>query len=103
MAEPKQVTTFTIPQTHLSLAGHFPGNPVVPGVVILQKIISIFQQQHPQFSVAGIPNAKFIKPVLPAVEVKVEFSVKNLSTIFLCSAVDGTVLAKGELRLCGAD
>ena len=34
-----------IPADHPSLAGHFPGNPVVPGVLLLNHLLSAIEDQ----------------------------------------------------------
>jgi 3-hydroxyacyl-[acyl-carrier-protein] dehydratase len=34
------VTDISFPSTHPALAGHFPGMPIVPGVVLLDAILS---------------------------------------------------------------
>jgi len=34
---------FTIPADHPSLPGHFPGNPVVPGVLVLDRVLDAVQ------------------------------------------------------------
>lgn len=46
-----------ISQDHPALAGHFPGNPIVPGVVILQHIIDAANAEG--YSITGIANMKF--------------------------------------------
>ena len=50
---------------HPSLPGHFPGNPVVPGVVILDEVLHALAQWQPQWQVAGFTSVKFLKPLLP--------------------------------------
>jgi len=37
----------TIRRDHPSLPGHFPGNPVVPGVVILEEVLEAIRQTEP--------------------------------------------------------
>lgn len=58
--------TWTVPIDHPAFPGHFPGRPIVPGVVLLDQAILYAQQ------VAGravdawqIGNAKFLSPVGP--------------------------------------
>lgn len=54
-----------IPATHPSLAGHFPGNPVVPGVVLLAEVLDALAAWIPEFRVAGFRTVKFLQPLPP--------------------------------------
>jgi 3-hydroxyacyl-[acyl-carrier-protein] dehydratase len=59
-----------IPLDHPSYAGHFPGQPIVPGVVLLDEVMQAIEQQAPPIDLypsAGmeIPVCKFLAPVLP--------------------------------------
>jgi 3-hydroxymyristoyl/3-hydroxydecanoyl-(acyl carrier protein) dehydratase len=33
-----------IPADHPALAGHFPGNPIVPGVLLLNEVLSVIER-----------------------------------------------------------
>ncbi len=55
---------FRIPATHPSLAGHFPGNPVVPGVVLLDEVAAALRRHHGR-RIAGFSQVKFVAPLLP--------------------------------------
>lgn len=62
--------TLQIPREHPSYAGHFPGQPIVPGVLLLDEVIQAIEQQVPPidlYSSAGMemPVCKFLAPVLP--------------------------------------
>lgn len=51
---------------HPALPGHFPGAPVVPGVVLLDHVVELLQEQAGAGTFASsIPWVKFMKPVLP--------------------------------------
>ena len=51
--------------------GHFPGNPIMPGVLIIEALAQIggilmFEKGYPQLKVlSSIRNAKFRRPVRP--------------------------------------
>lgn len=58
-------TQQSIAADHPALAGHFPGHPLVPGVVLLQRVEALIQQQLPEMTVQAVKQAKFLAAVLP--------------------------------------
>lgn len=65
-----------VPLAHPAFAGHFPGRPIVPGVVLLDHAISLAEVWLGS-TVAGwqIGNAKFLNPVGPGETL--EFTLKT--------------------------
>lgn len=64
-----------IPATHPALSGHFPGNPVVPGVVLLDAALQHIRARRPG-AVRSLSSVKFLSPVLPEerIQLRVEFT-----------------------------
>lgn len=56
--------TLRIPASHPALPGHFPGRPVVPGVVLLDRVAAALERCSGQ-RIAAIRQAKFLRPLLP--------------------------------------
>lgn len=57
---------FTIPPDHPSLPGHFPGNPVVPGVVVMDRVLDALEAEcGVQVGALRLPQVKFMQPLLP--------------------------------------
>lgn len=91
---------FVIADDHPSLAGHFPGNAITPGVVSLDHIAAHLLAIKPDMYVAGFPQVKFLQPVLPAVEVKVEYKEKSETLYqFTCENEDKQKLISGQIQL----
>ena len=58
-------TSRRIPDDHPSLAGHFPGTPIVPGVVILDEVLAALNEWRGCSRIAAIPVVKFLAPLKP--------------------------------------
>ena len=89
---------------HPSLAGHFPGNPIVPGVVILEEVTQAFGAWRPASQVVGIPVVKFLAPLRPGQPFTIRFAESGVRGIrFECVRDDGQALAQGCLTVAHAD
>ena len=89
--------------------GHFPGNPVMPGVLIVESlaqtgavaILSMEENKGKNALFGGINNMKYKKIVLPGDKLKLEVKIiKRKGPIGIGEAiatVEGKVVAKGEL------
>lgn len=54
-----------IPSKHPSLDGHFPDNPIVPGVVLLEEVIAALHKWIPGSRIKGLTAVKFLRPLKP--------------------------------------
>lgn len=89
----------SIGDDHPSVAGHFPGNPVVPGVVLLDEVLDTLRRgSTAQLSVTGLPMVKFASPMRPGevVIIRVEEDATALAT-FSCR-VDARLIASGVIE-----
>ena len=59
-------SVFAVPASHPAFEGHFPGNPIVPAVVLLAEAMAVMQQATGLAAEAWtLASAKFLSPVRP--------------------------------------
>lgn len=96
---------FTVDAAHPCLPGHFPGDPLVPGVVLLELAEAALRRQRPQLGpLTELRWAKFLRPVRPgdAVTVRFEPAATAGCLRFVCSVASG-VAVRGEMAFAAAD
>ena len=63
---------FVIEPDHPSLPGHFPGRPLVPGVVLLDRVVAAIEAAQGPLGPLRLPQVKFMQPLLPGEQACVE-------------------------------
>jgi 3-hydroxymyristoyl/3-hydroxydecanoyl-(acyl carrier protein) dehydratase len=69
-------TELVVPNDHPSLPGHFPGRPVVPGVVLLELVRGAIPGGA-NWRLQSVPAAKFLRPVLPGERVALRLELEG--------------------------
>lgn len=92
---------WVLPARHPALAGHFPGKPVVPAVVLLEAVVTMVAETMPGVEVAGFPIAKFLVPLPPDQPITIRLEDRGGRRLaFACVRVgDGALVAHGTLVL----
>ena len=90
-----------ISAAHPSLPGHFPGMPLVPGVVILDEVLAALRQWRKDCQLTAIRAVKFLVPLKPDQTFTICFSATDdgaSEVNFFCS-VEGRVIAEGRFEV----
>jgi 3-hydroxyacyl-[acyl-carrier-protein] dehydratase len=66
-------TTLVIPGQHPAFSGHFPGAPLLPGVVLLDEMLQVVAQDGSPRMSWTIATAKFLHPVRPGETLTLEY------------------------------
>jgi len=85
---------------HAAFAGHFPGNPMVPGVLLLARVARAASAAFGA-SVGGVPAVKFLAPLRPGERFEVELEPPAHAAVRFRVLRGGALIASGTLRLSG--
>ncbi len=91
------VRDFCIAFDHPSLPGHFPGNPVVPGVLLLEQAVSLLEAAHGPLPTLRLPQVKFLQPLLPGQQARVEVTLRGEGRWRFRVMRGDTVVATGDI------
>ena len=83
------INEFVVPADHPSLAGHFPGQPVVPAVVLLDAVLAAIRTRG-DLVLRSIPVAKFLLPVLPDERVSLRIQFHSIDAAQLRASFEGS-------------
>ena len=92
--------------------GHFPGHPIMPGVLIIEAMAQISaimaylaskeEDRNKVTYFMAIENARFRKPVKPGDQLRIEaetiFSKRGIWSMGCKAYVDGTLVTEAELK-----
>ena len=91
---------FQVPADHPAFAGHFAGQPVLPGVALLAFVMRALDKQPELQARLGptpqVAQVKFMLPVLPGTELQVQLQPHGSGVAFEVQC-EGQVMAKGQL------
>ena len=94
---------FSIPVDHPCLPGHFPGRPLVPGVVVLEQVLqAVAAVSGHAVGALRLPQVKFMAPLLPDEQARVELEGQAPRWKFRVLRQD-QLLVRGELVLIEDD
>lgn len=90
---------------HPCLAGHFPGRPVVPAVVLLDFTVrALGEALGRRVRLAAIPAVKFTNPLLPGQPFTVTLQVDDAARVArFTAATEAAELAHGRLEYADGD
>jgi acyl-coenzyme A synthetase/AMP-(fatty) acid ligase len=94
LADPAAPQTLHVPHDHPSFAGHFPGHPVLPGVVLLSMVMEALQARLG--TPTQIDQAKFLAPVMPGDTLTLSVTTHGNSLQFELTR-DTSPVARGQL------
>jgi 3-hydroxymyristoyl/3-hydroxydecanoyl-(acyl carrier protein) dehydratase len=103
--EPPADAWFDVVPDHPTLAGHFPGHPVLPGVTVLSWVMQALAER-PDLAAAlgdhpGVAHAKFLNAATPGSRLRVVLKAQGQSVAF--EVTSGTVpVARGLLTAGGS-
>jgi len=94
--------SFTVEPDHPSLPGHFPGRPIVPGVLLMTEIFALLGAAHPGLRVDALEQAKFLRPVRPGEMVTLDSRLAEAGRVYFTGMIGAETALRGVARMLPA-
>jgi 3-hydroxymyristoyl/3-hydroxydecanoyl-(acyl carrier protein) dehydratase len=92
------VTSVRMPIDHPALEGHFPGRPIMPGVLLLDAIVRAAQSRFAVAELSVVPRAKFLRPIAGGAEVTIRLRLSPPRRIAYEARVGTEIVSAGDLE-----
>ena len=90
----RQSVEIHFPIDHATAAGHFPGNPIIPGALLLDEVLHAVGAHAEGGKAIAIRVAKFFRPVRPGDSMRLQWYILASGVIsFECHLAEGGGLA----------
>lgn len=104
--EEQLIATIQIDKNHIIFDGHFPNNPIVPGVCLMEMVKRVIAQHlEKKCTIVGTDNVKFLAVLNPVeseiVSVKVDIKKQTEDEVSFMSSIynDETIFVKFKGRV----
>lgn len=89
-----------IPADHPAFAGHFPGSPIVPGVVLLDEALhAIATAQGLSLDTCHLNSVKFLSPLTPGVAVSLTYEAQSNHSFRFDIMAETQKIASGSVSI----
>lgn len=90
--------TLQLAADHPTGAGHFPGNPIIPGALLLAEVLRCIEQaEGARFVSCNVKAAKFLAPARPGDTVEIDYARSASGTLEFQCAVGATKVLSGGI------
>ncbi len=91
---------WTVPVAHPAFPGHFPGRPILPGVVLVDQAMRLAASVvKPGVAIRGLGNAKFFQPVAPGTSLLFRYPPATATALRFEILADARIVASGSFTL----
>lgn len=91
-------TRFVVHASHPCLPGHFPDQPLVPGVLILEEVQNALLAHWPGPTPARWPQVKFLMPLLPEQWAEIELEQSDTQAFSFQVRRGSDLIASGKVQ-----
>ena len=86
---------------HPSLPGHFPGAPLIPGVVILDEVVAALEEWRQDSELSCVRRVKFLAPLKPEQPFTISLfaTSKDAGEVSFCCRAEERVIVEGRLAV----